>query len=205
MAAERGTAYRQLLDSTQRSVDALGLTGFPTTIIVRADGTIEQSIRRALTRVRDLDVSTRWTDAELFGRTPAEPMPNDPSWAGGVVFADHQRVEAIASDIFGPGDDRSFLTPSGSVGAVWDPTEGWNLALSVAYTNRAPTYQELFADGPHVATGIYEIGNRDLGVESGLGIDVTLRRTLGWITGSVTGFYDRFDDFIANRFGRHYS
>jgi uncharacterized protein YbjT (DUF2867 family) len=53
-----------------------------------------ESIRRALTRVRDLDVSTRWTDAELFGRTPAEPMPNDPSWAGGVVFSDHQRVEA---------------------------------------------------------------------------------------------------------------
>lgn len=48
VAAERGTAYRQLLDSTQRSVDALGLTGFPTTIIVRADGTIAQSIRRAL-------------------------------------------------------------------------------------------------------------------------------------------------------------
>lgn len=48
VAAERGTAYRQLLDSTQRSVDALGLTGFPTTVIVRTDGTVSQSIRRAL-------------------------------------------------------------------------------------------------------------------------------------------------------------
>lgn len=49
VAEERGTGYRQLLDSTQRSVDALGLTGFPTTIIVRADGTIALSLRRALT------------------------------------------------------------------------------------------------------------------------------------------------------------
>lgn len=113
------------------------------------------------------------------------------------VRLDHQQVEAIASEQFGPGDDRSFLTPSGSVGAVYTPVDGWNVALSVAYTNRAPTYQELFADGPHLATGIFEIGNRNLGVESGLGIDLTLRRTLGWITGSVTGFYDRFDDFIA--------
>ena len=48
VAAERGTAYRQLLDSTQRSVDALGLTGFPTTVVVRADGSIAQSIRRAV-------------------------------------------------------------------------------------------------------------------------------------------------------------
>lgn len=110
---------------------------------------------------------------------------------------DHQQVEAIASETFGPADDRNFLTPSGSIGTVYTPAPGWNLALSVAYTNRAPTYQELFADGPHVATGIYEIGDRDLGVESGVGIDLSLRRTLGWITGSVTGFYDRFDDFIA--------
>lgn len=113
------------------------------------------------------------------------------------VRLDHQRVEAIASEQFGPGDDRSFLTPSGSIGAVYTPVEGWNVALSVAYTNRAPTYQELFADGPHLATGIFEIGNRNLDAETGLGIDLSLRRTLGWITGSVTGFYDRFDDFIA--------
>jgi uncharacterized protein YbjT (DUF2867 family) len=59
-----------------------------------------ESIRRALARVRDLDVSTRWTDAELFGRDPADPMPNDPSWSGGVVFVDHQTVEAdVAPDV----------------------------------------------------------------------------------------------------------
>jgi len=49
VATERGTPYRQLLDSTQRSVDALRLTGFPTTLVVRADGTIAQSVRRAIT------------------------------------------------------------------------------------------------------------------------------------------------------------
>ena len=48
VAAERGTAYRQLLDRTQRSVDALGLTGFPTTLVVRQDGVITASIRRAV-------------------------------------------------------------------------------------------------------------------------------------------------------------
>ena len=110
---------------------------------------------------------------------------------------DYQSVDAVASESFGPGDDRNFLTPSGSIGAVYTPIEGWSAAVSAAWTNRAPTYQELFSDGPHVATGIYEIGDRDLGVESGVGIDLTLRRTLGRITGSVTGFYDRFDDFIA--------
>lgn len=74
-----------------------------------------ESIRRALTRVRDLDVATRWTDAELFGRTPADPMPNDPSWSGGVVFADHQRVEgeadaaALFAEVTRLGGERGWL------------------------------------------------------------------------------------------------
>ena len=56
-----------------------------------------EAIKRALARVRDLEVKTSWTDAELFGRSPAEPMRNDPSWAGGVVFSDIQSVFAQAS------------------------------------------------------------------------------------------------------------
>jgi len=49
VAAERGVTFEQLLDPTQRSVDALALTGFPSTVLVRADGTIASTIRRALT------------------------------------------------------------------------------------------------------------------------------------------------------------
>ena len=49
VAAERGVTFEQLLDPTQRSVDALALTGFPSTVLVRADGTIAETVRRALT------------------------------------------------------------------------------------------------------------------------------------------------------------
>lgn len=48
-AAERGVTYRQLLDKTNRSVDALRLTGFPTTVFVDADGTIVETVRHAVT------------------------------------------------------------------------------------------------------------------------------------------------------------
>lgn len=56
VAAERGTAYLQLLDSTQRSVDALGLTGFPTTVLVTRFGTIAGTLRKSFTEgeLRDL-------------------------------------------------------------------------------------------------------------------------------------------------------
>ncbi|MFM8408936.1 MAG: TonB-dependent receptor [Alphaproteobacteria bacterium] len=126
-----------------------------------------------------------------------EEVALDPFLLQAGFRLDYQQVEAIASETFGPGEDRGFLTPSGSLGTVYTPADGWNVALSLAFTNRAPTPQELFADGPHVATGIYEVGERNLGVEHGLGIDLSLRKTLGRVSGSLTGFYDRFDDFIA--------
>jgi thiol-disulfide isomerase/thioredoxin len=48
-ASERGATYEQLLDHTGVSVDGLSLTGFPSTVLVAADGTIEAIERRALT------------------------------------------------------------------------------------------------------------------------------------------------------------
>jgi len=59
VAAERGTTYRQLLDSTQRSVDALGLTGFPTTVLVSRFGTIVATFRKSFTEAELRDLINR--------------------------------------------------------------------------------------------------------------------------------------------------
>ena len=58
--APRGVAYRQLLDRTDASTDALGLAGFPTTMLVGADGTIRAVIRHAVT-ADELDSRIRKT------------------------------------------------------------------------------------------------------------------------------------------------
>ncbi len=55
------------------------------------------AIRLALRRVEDLAVTTRWTDAELHGRSPADPMPADPTWSGGTILADEQTAYTSAS------------------------------------------------------------------------------------------------------------
>ena len=44
----------------------------------------------ALARVADLQVTTSWSDATLPGRSPADPMPTDPDWAGGSLLRDQQ-------------------------------------------------------------------------------------------------------------------
>ncbi len=91
---------------------------------------------------------------------------------------------------------RDFTTFSQSSGVVWDATDDYSLALSVANTQRAPTGQELFADGPHVATGAYEIGDPDLDPERSLGTDITLRKNTGQFRGFVGGFYSHFWNYI---------
>ncbi len=55
---------------------------------------LRQSISRALARVRDLELPTRWTDSSGTLRTdsPAGPASGDPSWSGGLVLSD-ERVQ----------------------------------------------------------------------------------------------------------------
>jgi iron complex outermembrane receptor protein len=86
---------------------------------------------------------------------------------------------------------------SQSAGLVWDFAPDYAAALSVAHTERAATGQELFADGPHLAVGAYEIGDPNLGLERSLGTDLTLRKKEGTIRGFVGGYYNRFWDYIS--------
>ncbi len=106
--------------------------------------------------------------------------------------------QATEANTFGQESrSRDFTTLSQSFGVVWNPVAEYALALSVARTERAPTGQELFANGPHVATAAYERGDDDLEVERSLGFDLTLRKESGRVTGSVGGFYNRFNNYIG--------
>lgn len=111
---------------------------------------------------------------------------------------DDVRVEAQEFEAAGlPGDRRTFNPLSGSVGVLYALTKEYGIAFNYAYTERAPTFQELYADGPHIATNAFEIGDRALGKEKSNAFDLALRRQgSGW-TGSVGVFYNRFDDFVT--------
>ena len=62
------------------------------------DGLIgyERSVELALTKVKNLDVPTRWSSAATPG-APAEPLPSDPDWAGGSLYQDSRTREVRAS------------------------------------------------------------------------------------------------------------
>ena len=110
-----------------------------------------------------------------------------------------QDSTAQGSD-FGPRRSRDFDGVSASMGLVWEFTDGWALASSVARSEKLPNAEELFAGGPHLATNSFEVGDPDLGKETSLGLDVALRKNTGRVTGELTLFRNDFDDFIFQRF-----
>lgn len=75
---------------------------------------------------------------------------------------------------FGAAQQRRFDPFSAALGLVWRASGAWSLGLSLAHTERAPAYHELYADGVHVATAAYERGDASLGVERSRGAQATL-------------------------------
>lgn len=110
---------------------------------------------------------------------------------------DHIAVESSSTAGFGRGQSRTFDHLSASAGLIYTPAEGYAIALNTAFTQRAPTYQELFANGPHVATNTFEVGDSGLGTERAISLDLALRKKTGRVTGAVGVFYYRFTDFIG--------
>lgn len=100
------------------------------------------------------------------------------------------------TEIDAPAFSRRDGELAASVGAVWELDKVHAFAVSVAHTGRAPNAQELLADGAHAGTASYEIGNSNLRAERSLGIEASLRRKAGFVTGALTAFTNRFDGYI---------
>jgi iron complex outermembrane receptor protein len=79
---------------------------------------------------------------------------------------------------------------------LWNSKSGFGASLTVARSTKLPNAEELYANGPHIATRAFEIGNPDMEKESSVGLDVALRQRSGRFTGQLTLFANWFDKFI---------
>ncbi len=55
----------------------------------------DEAVRLALARVRNADVTTRWSSA-AYGLAPSDPIPSDPAWSGGTLYKDERVVDVDA-------------------------------------------------------------------------------------------------------------
>ena len=111
---------------------------------------------------------------------------------------DRQTAEALASGSAG-GTERSHNGTSASLGAVWKFTPGYQVGTSFTRASRAPSAEELYARGLHMATSTYERGNGDLRSESSQKSDVSLKKTSGDTTFGVSVFRNRINNYIYGR------
>ena len=119
---------------------------------------------------------------------------------GGRV--EHDTVSIDSSDpeltsLTSPNQKNQDFTPlSAAGGAIYHFPAGWELAVNAAFSQRAPTAEELFARGGHDATFQFIVGDPNLGVETSRGVVVSLRKTTGIVTGTLSGYYTSFSDYI---------
>ena len=119
------------------------------------------------------------------------------SAGGGAVVPLTSASTLAGTPRFGAAQTKDFAPKALSFGVVYNISKTVSLAANTAYTERAPTYAELFANGPHVATGRFEVGNSSFGKEQSKAVDVALRMRSGAHSGSVGVFYNRFRNFIT--------
>jgi len=109
--------------------------------------------------------------------------------------------------------DQNFKPYSVSAGAVWEFQEGYNLALSLSRSGRAPAASELLSFGPHIGTRAYEVGalfaltendhheaefslnQAPIELEVANNIDLTFRKFSGDVAIVLNAFYNQVDNY----------
>jgi iron complex outermembrane receptor protein len=115
------------------------------------------------------------------------------------VYRTASEADAELPDRFGPGRTVDVGAFSGSVGVNVPLGGAVSLGVNVARAFRAPTVEELFANGFHAAVGTFDVGNPDLSAEFSNGVDGTLRAEGRRGFAQLGGYYNRIDGYIAPR------
>jgi iron complex outermembrane receptor protein len=107
---------------------------------------------------------------------------------------DRQTARAETSGI-----ERSHNGTSASLGAVWKFTPGYQVGASFTRASRAPSAEELYARGLHMATSTYERGDASLRSETSQNFDLSLKKTAGDTTFGVSVFRNSINNYIYGR------
>jgi iron complex outermembrane receptor protein len=103
---------------------------------------------------------------------------------------------AADADLGNPDLHRDFDAYSGSIGASLALAEGWRIGINGSRSERAPSPEELFANGPHAGTQAFEVGNPDFVKEKSWGLEGTIKGAGNGYSVSASVFHNWIDDYI---------
>jgi iron complex outermembrane receptor protein len=164
-----------------------------------------------------LGLFTDIQDLTIEGQQPLGPNSRTTDLAGYAyeeyLVAPHTRLQAgvrydynkIHTRPFSQSQDTTFQSldvsrlsnaVTASVGAMQQFTPGLSGSLSLARSFRAPTVQELFANGLDASSGTYSIGAATLGPEVGYGIDAAFKGNFTNATFELTPYVNYINHYI---------
>lgn len=143
------------------------------------------------------------------GRPDTVPVTTSSSFAGYLVeerdfgpirASAGMRMESVnrkpeASSV----PERSFDLLSYSAGGAWTFITGYSFGATVSIAQRAPTAEELYSQGPHEATGTFDVGDAALRKERSRNLELTLQKTQGTMRWKLNLFENKAKDFIYGR------
>ncbi len=91
---------------------------------------------------------------------------------------------------------RAFTPKSGAIALALDLPEKTIASVSATASERAPRAPELYSRGAHEATGTFDIGDPNLGVERAKTVEIGLKRATGGFHFEATAFLTHFEGFI---------
>ena len=105
---------------------------------------------------------------------------------------EHAGEESLEIDYF----DNDFDNTSFAVSLGRQLNDSINIKLGVAIVERAPSDVELFMNGPHLATGRFEVGSAALSAEKSNNVDFSINYQSGEFFAGLTLFKNDVNSYI---------
>ena len=91
---------------------------------------------------------------------------------------------------------RDFNLYSVSAGGSWAFIDGYQIDLTATRGQQAPILNALYANGIHVATNTFAVGDQRLNKETSSNFDLSFQKTDGVVTGRINLFYNLINNYI---------
>lgn len=92
--------------------------------------------------------------------------------------------------------DRRFDALSGALGVSYTLAPDVKVGINGSHASRAPSAEEMFSRGPHVATQAYEVGNPGFGLEKSWGLELYARGATGPVRFQLAGYANWFSNYV---------
>ena len=107
-------------------------------------------------------------------------------------------ARTVAGDLRFSGATRHFAAVSGSIGASYGVSDAIRIGINLSHTERAPSAEELFANGAHAGTQAYELGDPNFRLEKSNGAELTLHAHGMGYSFDASAYYSRFSNYISD-------